>query len=347
MRRFLIQTCVFSVLLIFAWHFSSSFVYAQAGSGTLASAYIELDPQYPKPGDRVRAALKTSSVDIKSSQIIWRMNGEVVLQGYGMREYTFQAGPVGTISGLDVTATSPSGNVVRAQKKFGINDVSFAWEGNTYVPPFFSGRALVSPGAEARVVAFPMVFDGSGKLYNQNNLWFEWMVNGKVNDDASGRGKNTAVLKTERPFDGFKITLTIYDSFGEALMRRFFEVPTTNPQIVFYEDSPLLGIRYGNGFGDAFFMEDEELALVAEPYYASAVTRTDANLEYAWDIDGQAMNVPGTIVLRPEGAGQGSASVSLTILNEGFILQRFQKRVVIELGTNTNSNASNPLTQPI
>lgn len=322
-------------------------VHAQTQFGALAGAYIELRPEYPLAGESVTATFKTSSVDMSVSQITWKINGTVVSQGNGVRSYSFTAGTAGDSSLFEVVATPPSGRAVRATKVLRVSDISFAWEGKTYTPPFFPGRALVGPGAEVTIVAFPEVFDAQGRRYDPDGLIYTWKVNGVVVADASGKGKNSAVLKNTDAFSVFGVTLEIKDPTGENRVLKYVRIPTVEPRIVFYEDSALLGVLYNRALGPTESLAGEELRLVAEPYYTSALSRTDSKLTYGWDIGGQKLDTKGSIVLRPEGAGSGSAQVDLVVLNTDFIAQRMRERVQINFGQRDNQRDTSPSTQPL
>lgn len=330
--------------------FSATFVFTEHSHAQqlnpLAGAYIELDPKYPLAGDEVKADFKAASIDMNVSQITWKINGEVVAQGYGKRSHTFTAGKAGDAFAIEVTATPPRGAGVRATKVVRVSDLSYTWEGRTYTPPFFTGRALVSRQAEATVVVFPTVYDAAGKLYDPDVLVYEWMLNGVKLLEKSGRGMNSAVLKTDKLYDDFGVTLTIKDPFGEIRVFKFIKLPITEPRIIFYEDNPLLGIQYAFALDESVSLPGEEMRLVAEPYYASAITRVDPQLSYEWSVSGDTLTTPGSLVLRLDGVGAGQTQLGLTVLNSTMFAQRLQERLQIHYGQ-TGATRVNPSTQPL
>lgn len=318
-----------TLVIIFASLWSTP---AHAQFGSLGGANIDMKPRYPLAGETVSLTFKTNSIDMGVSQVTWKINGEIVAQGYGQRTHSFVVGAPGESFAIEVTAVPPKGGAVRASEVIRVSDLSFAWEARTYTPPFFPGTALIVRGAEAVVMVFPTVFDTAGKLYDPSVLTYEWMLNGKGLLDASGRGKNSAVIKTERLFDNFGVTVTIKDPLGTVRLMKYFELPVTEPRIMFYEDNPVLGILYNRALGERESLTGEELKIVAEPYYASAQSRLEPSLQYEWTIGEQKLNTPGSLVLRREGAGGGNAQLSLAILNSGFLAQRMQGRLQIVFG---------------
>ena len=319
---------------------------AHAQFGTLGGGSIAVKPQYPLAGDVVSLTFKTNTVDMSVSQVTWRINGEVVAQGYGQRTHSFVAGVPGESFAIEVTAVPPKGAVVRASEIIRISDLSFAWEARTYTPPLFQGKSLLTRGAEATVVVFPTVYDNAGKLYDPSVLSYEWMLDGNNVLDVSGRGKSSAVLKTQQLFDKFGITVTVKDPLGTVRIKKYFALPITEPRIIFYEDNPMLGILYNRALKDSGSLAGEELKIVAEPYYASAQSRLDPLLEYKWNIGKDTMNTPGSLVLRTEGSGVGVANLSLSVVNSNFIAQRMQERLQISFGQSSDRRFNAPTEAP-
>jgi hypothetical protein len=130
-------------------------------------------------------------------------------------------------------------------------------------------------------------------------------------------------------------------------MIRKLIIPTTQPRIALYENSPYAGIRYDKTIGNKYSIRSKEVALVAEPFYMTVENRFDKKLDYVWTILNQEYNNKGTIILGSNG-GFGSANLNLTIQSNTLWLQNARKSVKINFGqeeryrwkTNNNSNTT-------
>jgi hypothetical protein len=198
-----------------------------------------------------------------------------------------------------------------------VADVSLVWEANTYTPPFYKGRSLQSMGATVNILAIPRVYDTNGKPYPASSLSYEWYTKESSNPLYSGYGLDSVTLKNPDTLAPFWVMVKVKDRTGEVRALRTLEIPLTPSYILFYPDSPLLGVRYEDPFMGEYNLTNESLTVVAEPYFAVVDRRTDSSLSYLWTIGTQSLTTPGSIVLRPEGSGSGAARVRLSITGSG------------------------------
>ena len=124
------------VLLFSVFHY----VHAQA----YKKASITLNKNYPTPGQGVIANFIAPSLDMDTTFITWRINGEVVDQGYAKNKLSFDVGNVGTFYNISVSAQDASGNKLTGIVKH-INsdkvkmDFNHPMAGNHL---FFSGKVI-------------------------------------------------------------------------------------------------------------------------------------------------------------------------------------------------------------
>ena len=65
------------------------------------------------------------------------------------------------------------------------------WQANnSYVPPFYKGKAMPSPDSEIKVVALPQIKNSSG-FVDPKNMTYTWKKDYTNNPDGSGYGKNS------------------------------------------------------------------------------------------------------------------------------------------------------------
>jgi hypothetical protein len=140
------------------------------------------------------------------------------------------------------------------------------------------------------------------------------------------------------------MVLTVSDPTGKIRARERIKIQFTEPTLHLYEDHPLRGIQYSKTLTGDHTLTSSEGTLVAEPYFYVAGTRSDTDLNYAWDIAGQKLTTPGRIVLRPEGGGAGNARIQLVVKNALIWQQNDRKELTIYYGT---GGSSGPETTPL
>jgi hypothetical protein len=304
--------------------------HAQAGSMVdleRPRATLELRPQHPRPGQKVIATVKQYVFKPDFSLLTWRNNGEVVHQGYGETEFEFIAGEVGSLINLEVSISNQDGYTVTARKSLRVSDISFIWEARTYTPPFFMGRPKFSYGAEVMIVAYPLIYNLDGELYDVSELTFTWLQDMKKTTNA--RGVNSFIVRPNTPFDSLQMTVLVFDPTGVERMSYYIQLTPSPSRLLFYEDDPLLGVLYRNALPESFSLSGEELKIVAEPMYSNAQERADPALSYTWTVNNSVYQFPGSIVLRPEGNLSGTTDVSLVVLNNNNYLERLQKNASV------------------
>ena len=290
---------------------------------TLGSAQIELDPPYPSPGTRVEATFRSTALDIYSTNVTWTMDKKVVLRASGDTRYHFIAGPIGSVMVLSATAHDAEGVERTATAIIRVSDVSLVWEGRTYTPPFYLGRALSGGGGSLVVLALPVVPDSSGQPTATDQLYFEWHADDGTTPFAYGLGK-AAVLYRSRPLstEPPSVSVVVKDINGAVRAARTISVPVTDPSVVLYEDDPLYGIGYDRALGNEYPIAGRAVSLVAEPYYFSVPSRTDTSLTYAWEVGEQTLENAGSITLSPGGDGGGVSPLRVAVTHNTVWQQR-------------------------
>ncbi len=323
-----------SLLVLFSVHEA----YALESAQSLGSSDITLTPQYPQANESVRATVETSYVNLNTALITWKENGTVVQQGYGVRDYQFDTGAIGSRSVLEVTAVAPNGRSVHSQEVVLVSDVALVWEGETYTPPLYKGRALVPAGAAVRLLALPTIPKTDGSLYTNDELTYEWSINGAYAPSEVGRGLESVTLSTPQPFDAFRVGIKIRDPAGEVRVLRTFDVPRSSARLLYYIDSPLFGILHEQALGRTYSMSSQQEVLVVEPYFIETDSRAGKNVVYEWTIGGQEIPARGSIVLAPQGSAASTARVVTRVNNSETSFQSAQQETTIRFNAHTDSN---------
>ncbi len=203
---------------------------------------------------------------------------------------------------VNVTNVAVSANVV------------LVWEAETYVPPFYKGKALLPDGADVRIMAFP-----PANLGDASALSYTWKVDGEVIDTASGVGRSFFIQRSD-VFGGSKLIVVEVSRGGTKVGTGVARVPLVKPSVALFSSLPLTGILFGGGL-DA--PQGDEVTLEAYPLFFSVDTKSNPNLTYDWSINGEHVSNPlgnsGRLTLRKDAGG--AAHVGLSLQNEVRVLE--------------------------
>ncbi len=186
------------------------------------------------------------------------------------------------------------------------NSVTLIWEAQSYVPPFYKGRALSVDGGDVNILAFPPV-----NLGNPSDLVYTWKIDGEVQDTASGAGRS---FFTHHPdmFGGSPLIVVEVYRNGSKVATGALRVPQVKPQVIVYPAQPLAGILFGNR---ARSIDGEEVTLEAYPLFFGVQKKTDPALSYRWSVNGVSAENPlgnaGRLVMRSEEGGVVAVEVSV------------------------------------
>ncbi|OJI08141.1 hypothetical protein BK005_01290 [bacterium CG10_37_50] len=199
-----------------------------------------VSPNNPGPNTLVKISLRAYGVDIDNSLISWGLNGKLANSGFGLKNFSFQTGSLGsrTIVSIDVLPRSQSGTIKKLLV-FEPLDIELNWQANTSRPYWYQGRALISPESTVIVSALVTAIDQTGKTIPPETLIYKWNKNDKILNLESGVGRsNLTYTATKKGAD--KIDLTIITPSGNTEHRSVL-IPVENPQIALYLEQPLLG----------------------------------------------------------------------------------------------------------
>src|SRR3989338_4938929 len=304
---------------------------------------IRVVPETPEPHSPVLIELQDVTATLRDASITWILDGKVTLSGIAKRSFSFRTGGVGSITRVEVQIEMGSGALITREFSFRPGSVSLSFEADTYVPPFYKGKAVLSPGASVRVFAFTDVRDASGNRVSESNLVYEWERNGTKFADRSGLGLSSFSFQGNQLSAGEDVAVSILTRDGTRVARASLFIPSNDPLVRIYERNPLRGILYENSLNEVAFL-DQELILVAEPYFFSIPTRKSGGVTFTWNLDGEAVsseNRSAFLSLRNERREDGEALVSVSVQNtvRSRLLQAAEASFPLFFGrTPTNSS---------
>lgn len=328
MRKKIVLQIVTPVFFVLFFIFSTGITHAQEHKATLT-----LKPSFPMPHSQVRVELNAYTIDFDTALVTWRVDGEVIEKVYSKKIFTFTVGGVGTKHIISVSVTDGKGNRAFVEKSFTVSGLDIVWEGKTYTHPFYKGRSLLSRGAQVVLQALPKIANSNGVFYNKDELSYIWTISNGSLGEVRGKGMHSVILDNMRPNNDMEVSLVIKDPSGTERAFKTEIIPITPSVVKLYERNPLVGIRYDTAIGTLFGIYDGESTLIAEPYYMSADSRFDNDLEYEWIVDGNAYTNTGSLTFgSSDSKTTEQAKMNLVIKNREYWLQNARVDTNIEYG---------------
>lgn len=209
-------------------------------------------------------------------------------------------------------------------------EIDILWQGETYTPPFYEGRALWSSQSRVTLVAIP---HGLG---NPASLNYKWTKNGTVLGNVSGVGRNTisfvdSVLS--RP-QTVRVEIVAVDK-TVLTANSVFLVPQL-PSLIVYENNPLYGFMFHKEVVGDYKLDGNEVSFSAFPLFFSVFDRSDPTIGYRWTSNAGAIDLKNSVTYRRPEEGSGSARITVRAESRENVLQSAGGSLLIQFG-NTNT----------
>ncbi|MFA5997182.1 MAG: hypothetical protein WC791_01690 [Candidatus Paceibacterota bacterium] len=302
---------------------------------------ITTTPKNPGPNTSVNITVESYLTDLDKAYINWSLNNKVVLKGLGERHFGFQNGSSGETTNLTITIATNGGQILTRDLSWTPVGITLFWQADTYTPPFYKGKPLLSPEAAVTVIATPDNTDPKNAL-GAGDLVYTWQKEGTVQTKFSGYGKNSFSFTGPIPLSHSSVSVkvsSIDDTINSEATASF---PLSNPFVLFYENHPLLGVQYNQSFSAETYLSNRELSLSAEPFFFSNNSLGMQTLRYNWSVNGnKTQNNNRDITLRNDTGAKGSTDISLTVTSLPHIFQAASRELRI------NFAASDATSKPI
>lgn len=274
---------------------------------------IKTDPEYPGPNETVTATVTGYLTDLNRSTIGWSVNGKVLDRNIGKKTFSFQSGDSGKTTTLTVTIVTRDNEYIKKELSFTPMGITMLWEADTYTPPFYKGKSLLTPEARVRVVAIPDADSAAGTI-RASNLIYRWWKNGRLSESASGYGKNSFSFTGPLPYGEMGIRVSVSSVDSALRSEKGINLPISKPFVLFYENHPLLGVLYNHPLDTELSLTKKEISVNAEPYFFSNEISGVPAVSYGWSLNGNTVSNSGNILtLRNEAGASGSSALTLTV----------------------------------
>ncbi len=318
------------------------FTHAQFDYGSGADFTLLISPEHPAPGDSVTVTAKSSSLNLTTTPVTWYVNGTSRAGDKGT-SIQVVAGALGSKTTVDavVGSTAAGGTAIIRP-----TEMDLLWESDSYVPPFFRGRALPSAGTALRLQALTR-FKRDTVTVPDSSITFTWRRNGYVIQSVSGAGKSQAVIDAPPLFGTDIISVDAETGDGQLSASASVRIPSATPVLALYEDHPLFGILYHSALGAQNAVPESEMSFAAAPYYVGASSASDPELEYAWQVNGQAIGGdpahPGEITISATNSnGIALIELALGAVHNFFLSASGSWGVTLSTNGSSGGGGSNP-----
>ena len=300
------------LILFFAltFMFFAFFCHAQIQTDDIV---LTINPQYPKADEDATASLSSHNTDLDKANISWTLNGKLSIQSVGQKSFSFKVGNTGTQTTIQAQIQTTDGSFVNKDATISPTNIDMLWEAtDSYVPPFYEGKALAVSESNIKVVAIP---DSSG---NGEKYIYNWKQDGNNEPDSSGYGKNFYSFRNSYLEPSNIVEATISDLFGNNIGDEQTTVNLGGPNILFYGKDSNLGIQWEKSLADGYTIDPNGSTIVAEPYFFTPKDLTSNKLQFKWSLGNTEIDtptVPNEINIKPESGQSGTSSINLSLNN--------------------------------
>lgn len=311
----------FALIIVFAL---PVMVCAQSagGIGDTSSFSVTVSPQFPAPNGSATLSFLSSTFNLANATLAVTVAGKKIYQG-SVQPVPIAVGKTGSVTNVSVTLTASGANysqTVSLQPQ----DVSLVAEPVSSAPPLYAGKPHIPTEGSVRVIAVANLKSVSGRALDPSTLSYAWKVDNTEIANSSGIGKTALMVASPLQYRRRDVSVIVTSSDGSLIGGDSLSLSPEDPLVRIYANDPLLGIVFSQALSGQFAVGDTETSLYAAPFSFSTTLGAPF---IQWFLNGDAAQTGRTITLRPTGAGQGNASLSLTA----------------SLGDNVKATASLPL----
>jgi hypothetical protein len=202
---------------------------------------------------------------------------------------------------------------------------------DSYVPPFYKGKALPTPDSKVKVVAMPEVKNGT-QMVNPINMVYVWKQDYTNNQDGSGYGKNFFTYTNDYLDNSNNVSVTASTTDQQYSSGASINIGTYQPKIEFYKDDANLGTLWENTLPDGHAIQGDEV-MEAAPYFISPQDLRIPSLTFSWFINDAAIAVnvfnKNLMPLKVQPGTSGTSIIRLEINNDDKIFETASKEISV------------------
>lgn len=340
MSRLLITLFIATALTVFAT--APSVTTAQLPTvGNSTNLSIVSSPENPRAFQNVVISISNYSTDLDRATIVWTLNGKEVKRGIGEKRITIQTGALGSTSAITVTAITEEGGRITDSLYVVPSNVDLIWEANTYVPPFYEGKALYPIQGSVTVSAIPHLVNSKKVKLRAKDLHYQWLQDRKPLQEYSGFGKDSLTIIGPVILKPTLVEVIVSSRDNVLIAQTSITLNPTDPVVVLYEEHPARGILYEKAIGGTYETTSQDTKIVAVPYFFSLAKPSDGTVTYTWILNNRTVGkqTDNFLSLVSSGRDSGTASVAVEAQHGSRVFQIGSQSMSIRFGSNQTNTA--------
>lgn len=294
------------------------------------SVFINATPENPDPNQSTTISLNSYLYDLDAASISWVVGGKTASSGIGKKSFVLNAPTAGSEINVTAKITLPDSTVEKTILIRSSTALTLLWQADdSYVPPFYRGKALPSPSSEIKIIAMPEIKNGSG-LVDPQKMVYAWQKDYTNDPDGSGYGKNYYIYTSDYLSDSNTIDVKASTTDQKYSLSAGIEVPSVNPKIDFYINDPNLGILWNNALVDGYKIQGNQI-IQAVPYFVSPKDLSNPILLWNWYINNATVGIvdsdPSILPLAAKEGVSGTSKIRLDLSNWDKVFENVSKEI--------------------
>ncbi len=303
-----------------------------ANAQSSSSVFVSMIPPNPAPYENTSIVLSSYVYNLDSVLISWSVNGKTIASGTGKKSFLTTAPAIGRETNVVATISLPDG-AIETKVTIRPSVMVLLWQADdSYVPPFYKGKALPTPDSEVKVVAMPEIRTSSG-LADSKNMTYAWKKDYTNNVDGSGYGKNFFLYINDYLEDSNNISVTASTLDQKYSNQANINIGMTQPKILFYKKDNNIGTIWEKILTNPYKIQGPEI-VEAVPYFISPKEIQNPKLVWNWSINDNIVNTQdlkkNIMPLQAQSGISGTSKLRLEIENRDKIFQTTSKEISIE-----------------
>lgn len=326
MRKWFLPTSVLMFILFLPVISSTALAVSPHAIG------VDVIPPNPSPFQNITIVLSSFAANLDAVSITWIEDGKTITSEFGRKSFTTKTKAAGSETLVEARIALPDGEII---KRIILRPAVLVllWQAtDSYVPPFYKGKALPTADSEIRVVAMPEIIS-VGKKVDPKNMTYSWEQDYENAPGASGYGKNFYTYVADYLRDSAVIGVVASTLDQQNNSESNINIATNSPEILFYKIDPSLGVFWENALSNDYTILGEAV-VVAAPYFISPKDWRRPELEFFWSINGRSVAVPSysknLLPVRAGAGSSGASSLRLRIEHMDRIFQTVDKTLNIQ-----------------
>lgn len=307
--------------------------------GSVKSAIIlNSDPLTPLPNSTIVVTANLSGVTgAGGSNYAWFLNGvrQAGASGLNKNNFAFRTGAISSVYRVSVSVIMPNGENLSDTINLTVSDADLTWVTDSKAPVFYRAKLMPTQNSVVIVSALPFIYrPGTKNLIASSNLTYNWIIDGKMDSEKSGKNKFSYVFRANNfPGNPYLIRLEIKTEDGSVSLNKYATIPVVRPQVMLHFSDTKTNLPYGTALKN-LMIRPASLNFAAETYFFTA---PEKNLKWLWFINnaevGSETEKPwlATLNLANDFIGDFSTQIKVTAQNPNNELESAQSIINLEI----------------